>query len=67
MPTLSWFASFIFLGLSLSIGLLFWLLVSKKKKNDEEEKLPPEIRKIVEKKNAKTTLEDLERQYKKKG
>jgi hypothetical protein len=67
MPVITWFASFIFLGLSLSIGLLVYLLMSKKKKDDEEEELPPELQNIVKKKDEKSTVEDLERQYKKKG
>ncbi len=67
MPVFSWFASFIFLGLSVSVGLLVYLIVSKKKKSSDEEELPPEIRNIVKKPDGTTTVEDLERQYKKKG
>jgi len=67
MPTLSWFASFIFLGLTVSIGLLVYLLASRKKDKDEKEALPPELQKMIKKKDEKTTVEDLERVYKKKG
>ena len=68
MPAISWFASFIFLGLSVSIGLLIYLLVSRKKKGEEDEQLlPPELRNISKDTHQDDTVEDLEHRYKKKG
>jgi len=67
MPFMSWFASFIFLGLSISVGLLIYLLLYKKKDRDHEEELPPELQNIRKEKDKGTSVEDLERVYKKKG
>ena len=54
MPEIAWYASFIFLGLSVSVGVLIYMLFHHKKKKGEGEK-------------KGTTLEDLEREYGKKG
>jgi|GEM_PF-530470 len=68
MPVVSWFASFIFLGLSVSVGLLIYFLLYSKKKKDQEEGLPPELRgDFTERKKEEETLEDLEKTYGKKG
>ncbi|MCX7000020.1 MAG: hypothetical protein NT106_06975 [Candidatus Sumerlaeota bacterium] len=54
MPDIAWYASFIFLGLSVSVGILVYLLfyVKKKKGSGEQEE---------------TTLKELEKKYGKKG
>ena len=65
MPGIAWFASFIFLGLSISIGLLVYLLLYRKKRK-REDSLPPELEEYDPKKKE-TTLEELERTYGKRG
>jgi hypothetical protein len=66
MPFISWFASFIFLGLSISIGLLIYFILYGKKKENELD-LPPELKKPSSKEDDASTLEELEKKYDKKG
>jgi hypothetical protein len=66
MPVVSWFASFIFLGLSLSIGLLIYYLLYKKRKEKEPD-LPPELKISSPGENEPSSLEELEKKYGKKG
>lgn len=54
MPDFAWFASFIFLGFSVSLGILVYMLFYRKKKKSSGSK-------------KSATLEELERQYGKKG
>lgn len=66
MPVISWFSSFIFLGLSISIGLLIYFLFYSKKK-DKEPDLPLELKNETDKKADSGTIEELEKKYGKKG
>ncbi len=66
MPGFAWIASFVFLGLSVSIGILIYFVLYAKKKKTEED-LPPELKERNIAQNEGTTLEDLERTYGKKG
>ena len=66
MPGFAWIASFVFLGLSVSIGLLIYFLLYGKKKKTEED-LPPELKELNKAQDEETTLNDLERIYGKKG
>jgi len=54
MPDFAWFSSLIFLGFSVSLGVLVYMLFYKKKKKSSSGK-------------KSATLEELERQYGKKG
>jgi len=54
MPEIAWYASFIFLGFSVSIGILVYMLFYVKKKKGSE-------------KQGETTLKELEKKYGKKG
>ena len=67
MPRVAWFASFIFLGLSVSIGLLVYLLLYRRKDQEEEKEIPPELQELEDEKQEKESLKDLERKYGKKG
>jgi len=57
MPLFAWIASFVFLGLSISVGLLIYFLFSSKNKGKKDH--PRD--------EGGTTLKDLERFYGKKG
>ncbi|MBN1902308.1 hypothetical protein JW926_13365 [Candidatus Sumerlaeota bacterium] len=67
MPVISWFSSFIFLGLSVSLGLLIYFLFYAPKKKDKEPDLPPELERQSPESNDASTLENLEKKYGKKG
>ena len=54
MPDFAWFSSLIFLGFSVSLGVLVYMIFYKKKKKSSSRK-------------KSATLEELERQYGKKG
>lgn len=54
MPNFAWYASFIFLGFSVSLGVLVYMLFYRKRKKSTGGK-------------KSETLEELERKYGKKG
>jgi len=67
LPSIAWYASFIFLGLSVSIGLLVYLILYGKKKKKGEQDLPPEIADAMKDSEKDKSMKELERKYGKRG
>lgn len=68
MPYIAWVSGFIFLGLSVSIGLLFYLILyGRKDKNTSRRNASDELRDYLEENKDEESQEDLEKEFKKKG
>jgi heme exporter protein D len=62
-----WYASYLFLALSLSIGVMVWLIVRGKKARKRKQRSVDRLRSETGAEQEKTPLQKLEDEYGKKG
>ncbi len=70
MPPFAWFASYIFLGLSICVGILLYMVMYSKRKRRRKKSadLPPDVNDLINPPSDKgSALDELERRYGKKG